>query len=149
MELKLEFRCTRTGRTIDRHKVPLSGPASIIRIPHFPNPAELLASVEPRGYHNMSNTIYEMLRYGVKANFVDMDPADGTVRQPVEYIKGFQEGAQTVIEHAEARLLGFIRHIAGLTSYPDAYFPPNQAAMFKDMCKSVLEEWEHFKGGRR
>jgi hypothetical protein len=83
-----------------------------------------------------------MLRYGVKANYVDAAD-DGTVRQSVDYIKGFQEGAATVLEHAESRLVHFLRYLASTNP-----FASNPWGHMAETIKQVLDEWEHFKGRR-
>lgn len=132
MELRIEARDRHTGAIVHQQKISIHG-GRTFQVPQFPGNVEILVSVHPRSFEG--NDLYQMLQYGVTTNFMgDLEPADpGELRKSVDYIKGFQEGAQSVIDHAESRLAGFLRYFKNLP------------LGLNETVAQVLAEWDHFR----
>jgi hypothetical protein len=135
MEVQVDVVCPVTNRSLNRQKILLyPGGTQVLSVGMQTFPVELRFRCKESHYEG--NSIYDLLQRGIQSTFgLEIGQPTADVRDPVHYIKGFNEGAQSVIEHAEARLASFVKYMSNHLEDP----------RLAQMCSDVLAEWKYFQ----
>lgn len=136
MEVQVDVVCATTQQVFNRQKIiSYPGGTQVLSIlPPTVGPIEIRFRGKEKNYEG--NSLYDLLQQGIQSTFgLEIGMPTANVRDPVHYIKGFNEGAQSVIEHANARLAEFVKYMSNRLEDP----------RLAQMCSDVLAEWKHFQ----